>query len=78
MGLIFYSTVSIISLSNLLGIHTKVSAVVAYKLNIPMETISIKGTNNIINPNAQASGGSITSELVCKVFVAFLNNCFEF
>jgi hypothetical protein len=41
--------------------------VVAYELNIPMETISIKCANNLTNPNAQATGGSITSELTCKV-----------
>lgn len=49
------------------GIHTKVAAVCAYKLGIPMETISVKYADNLTNPNSQATGGSITSEIVSQV-----------
>jgi xanthine dehydrogenase/oxidase len=49
------------------GIHTKVGQVCAYELNIPIELISIKHTDNFTNPNGSLSGGSITSELACQV-----------
>ena len=48
------------------GIHTKVAQVCAYELDIPIESISIKSANNLTNANAQATGGSITSELVSQ------------
>ena len=50
------------------GIHTKVSQVCAYELGIPIESISIKPCNSFNNPNGQATGGSITSEL-CSMAV---------
>ena len=51
------------------GIHTKVSQVCAYELGISMDIISIKHANNFTNPNGQATGGSITSELCSKATI---------
>lgn len=34
-----------------------------------MDLISIKNTNNLTNPNGQATGGSITSELCSKAVI---------
>ena len=36
-------------------------------LGIPMEMIKIKSTNTLTSANDQATGGSVTSELVCMV-----------
>ncbi|KDR17215.1 hypothetical protein L798_08320, partial [Zootermopsis nevadensis] len=44
------------------GINTKVAQVVAHTLNIPLELVSVKPSNNVTAPNGMASGGSITSE----------------
>lgn len=49
------------------GIHTKVAQCVAFEFGIPIETISVKNTNNLVNPNILWTGGSVTSELCCKV-----------
>lgn len=49
------------------GINTKVAQVCAYALGIPLETVSVKPSNNLVAPNAMFSGGSITSEAVCFV-----------
>lgn len=49
-------------------IHTKVAQVCAYELGVPLEKVSIKSTNNLVNPNLLWTGGSVTSELCCKVF----------
>ncbi|RMZ93927.1 xanthine dehydrogenase-like, partial [Brachionus plicatilis] len=51
------------------GIHTKVAQVCAYELAIPIETISIKPADSFTNLNAQATGGSITSELVSQACI---------
>jgi len=47
------------------GINTKVAQVVAHTLKIPLESVRVKPTNNLVAPNSQATGGSITSEFVC-------------
>ncbi|XP_048477717.1 probable aldehyde oxidase gad-3 [Plutella xylostella] len=47
------------------GINTKAAQVCAYSLEIPLEKVKIKPTNNVANPNAIGSGGSIASEMVC-------------
>ncbi|KAL9979239.1 hypothetical protein ACROYT_G016871 [Oculina patagonica] len=49
------------------GINTKVAQVAAYKLKCPLDIIAIKPTTAFNNPNSAATGGSITSELCCKV-----------
>lgn len=49
------------------GVHTKVAQVCAHELGIPIEKISVKNTNNLVNPNNLWSGGSVVSELCCKV-----------
>ena len=40
---------------------------VAKVLGIPLDFIKVKPTNTLIGPNDIATGGSITSELVCLV-----------
>ncbi|KAJ7381038.1 hypothetical protein OS493_004634 [Desmophyllum pertusum] len=49
------------------GINTKVAQVAAYQLKCPLEKIAIKPTTAFSNPNSAGTGGSITSELCCKV-----------
>ncbi|CAL8110877.1 unnamed protein product [Orchesella dallaii] len=49
------------------GINTKVAQVVAHALNIPIDTVRIKPSNNLVSPNAGISGASVSSELVCSV-----------
>ena len=39
----------------------------AFELGIPLEQISVKNTNNLVNPNCLFSGGSVSTELVAKV-----------
>lgn len=55
--------------------HTKAAQVCAHLLGIPLDLVSVKSTNNLVNPNGNFSGGSITSELVVKVrsIPTFLN-----
>lgn len=53
------------------GINTKVSQVVAYKFNIPVEKISVKPSYNAVAPNATPSGGSLTSEAICYVSLIY-------
>uniref|UniRef100_A0A8C4QXE0 Aldehyde oxidase n=1 Tax=Eptatretus burgeri TaxID=7764 RepID=A0A8C4QXE0_EPTBU len=56
------------------GINTKVAQVCAHILGIPMKIISVAPTNTLLSPNAQATGGSISSELNC---LAVQNCCDE-
>jgi len=49
------------------GINTKVAQVAAKTLGIPIELVKVKPSNTLTNPNGQATGGSITSELNCLV-----------
>jgi xanthine dehydrogenase molybdopterin-binding subunit B len=49
------------------GIHTKVAQACSYELGVPMEKISVKTTNNQVNPNAVWTGASVTSEHCVKV-----------
>jgi len=44
------------------GVNTKVAQVVAHTLNIDLELVSVKPSNNLTSPNGMVSGGSITSE----------------
>jgi len=44
------------------GINTKVAQIVAKKLDLPMDMIKIKPTNNVSNPNASFTAGSMGSE----------------
>ncbi|XP_041981383.1 xanthine dehydrogenase 1-like [Aricia agestis] len=46
------------------GINTKVAQVCAYILNVPLEMITVRGSDSFTSPNAMASNGSITSESV--------------
>ena len=45
----------------------QVAQVAAKTLGIPIEMIKIKPSNSLTNPNTQATGGSMTSELNCLV-----------
>ena len=45
----------------------QVAQVAAKTLGIPLELVKVKPSNTLTNPNGQATGGSITSELNCLV-----------
>jgi len=47
--------------------HMQVAQVAAKTLGIPIELVKVKPSNTLTNPNGQATGGSITSELNCLV-----------
>ncbi|CAG9122421.1 unnamed protein product [Plutella xylostella] len=47
------------------GLTTKVTQVVAFTLQIPVEKVKIRATNNITSPNAFTTGGSVTTEMTC-------------
>lgn len=49
------------------GLNTKVAAVVARELGIPLELVSVKPSDNFIEPNNSLTGGSMTSELCVNV-----------
>ncbi|XP_052748813.1 uncharacterized protein LOC113513041 [Galleria mellonella] len=46
------------------GINTKIAQVCAYTLKIPLEKVSVIGSNSFVSPNAMCSNGSITSDCV--------------
>jgi hypothetical protein len=50
--------------------------VVAHTLNIPLELVSVKPSNNLTAPNGMVTGGSITSE-VCAYVSIKLHLCKE-
>ncbi len=49
------------------GINTKVAQVVAYTLNIPLDSIVVKPANSLISPNTAFTAASVSSEMVCHV-----------
>ncbi|XP_074037336.1 xanthine dehydrogenase/oxidase isoform X2 [Leptinotarsa decemlineata] len=51
------------------GINTKAIQVVAYKLGIPMDKITVKPSNNLSSANSHMTGASITSESVCWALI---------
>ncbi len=51
------------------GIHTKVAQLVAHELSIDMDLISMKATNNLVNPNGQFTAASVTTELICEAML---------
>lgn len=55
------------------GMNTKVAQVVAHILNIPMDKIIVKPSNNLTSPNAICTGGSMTTETVSYVSIQLLN-----
>jgi xanthine dehydrogenase/oxidase len=55
------------------GINTKVAQVVAKTLNIPLDRVRVKASNNLVNPNSMTSGGAITSEVVCHAAMQSCN-----
>ncbi|KAL4225425.1 hypothetical protein ACF0H5_016115 [Mactra antiquata] len=44
----------------------KVAQIVAYKLGIPVDKVSIAPVDTLVSPNVAATGGSTTSEECCK------------
>ena len=48
------------------GLTTKIALTISMGLNIPMELIYVHGTNTSVIPNDTVSGGSTTSEAVCR------------
>lgn len=49
------------------GINTKVAQVVAKELEIPVDMIRIRPTNDLVGPNNSVTGGSMGSECCCSV-----------
>eukprot|EP01127_Copromyxa_protea_P020548 TRINITY_DN6897_c0_g1_i1.p1 TRINITY_DN6897_c0_g1~~TRINITY_DN6897_c0_g1_i1.p1 ORF type:complete len:1483 (-),score=356.31 TRINITY_DN6897_c0_g1_i1:3-4016(-) len=47
------------------GIDTKVAQIVAFKLGVPLTSITVLNHNNATSINAGATGGSVTSSLCC-------------
>ena len=45
----------------------QVAQTVAHFLNIPLEKVKVKPSNNLVTPNTQLTGGAFTSELLCYV-----------
>lgn len=41
----------------------------AYELGVPLDLIKVKANNTLSNANDVTTGGSITSELCCKVII---------
>ena len=48
------------------GLTTKLALTISMKLSIPMDLIYVHGTNTSVIPNDTVSGGSTTSEAVCR------------
>ncbi|CAG0880344.1 unnamed protein product [Cyprideis torosa] len=51
------------------GINTKVAQVAARELNIPLELVQVKPSNNLIAANSSVTGGSYGSELCCQATI---------
>ena len=60
--------------------YLQVAQVVAYTLNIDLELVSVKPSNNLTAPNSMVSGGSITSEVCSYVSIEMCSDfvCFTF
>ncbi|KAH9645120.1 hypothetical protein HF086_005665 [Spodoptera exigua] len=46
------------------GINTKIAQVCAYALKVPLEKVTVKGSNSFVSPNSMVSNGSLTSDSV--------------
>ena len=46
---------------------SQVAQVVAYKLGIPLDMVTVQRTSTITSANSETTGGSVTSEAVCQV-----------
>jgi len=46
-----------------------VAQVVAYKLGVPLDMVTVQRTNTITSANSETTGGSVTSEAVCQVWI---------
>ena len=51
------------------GINTKVAQIVAKELGVPLDIIRVKPTNNVSNPNAFFTAGSMGSEGNCAAAI---------
>ncbi|CAL8082604.1 unnamed protein product [Orchesella dallaii] len=45
------------------GLNTKVAQAVAFELGVPMDKVKVKPSNNLVSPNTDSTGASVTSEL---------------
>ncbi|ODM86666.1 Xanthine dehydrogenase/oxidase, partial [Orchesella cincta] len=45
------------------GLNTKVAQAVAFELGVPIEKVKVKPSNNLVSPNTDSTGGSVSSEL---------------
>eukprot|EP00053_Salpingoeca_punica_P010212 m.91998 g.91998 ORF g.91998 m.91998 type:complete len:272 (+) comp15318_c0_seq1:1-816(+) len=52
------------------GLHTKVTQVLAYKFQVPIEKITIEATSSFNAPQNSPTGGSVGSELTCMATTA--------
>ena len=43
----------------------QVAQVVAHVLGVPLELVSVKPNNNLVNPNGVVTGGSLGSDMCC-------------
>jgi xanthine dehydrogenase/oxidase len=59
------------------GINTKVAQVVAHTLGVPLESVTVKPTNNFVTANAIVTGGAATSELACFAALQACNKLLE-
>ncbi|KAM3958780.1 uncharacterized protein ACR2FA_007186 [Aphomia sociella] len=51
------------------GINTKIAQVCAYTLKVPLEKVSVIGSNSFVSPNSMSTNGSITSDSVAYATV---------
>ena len=51
------------------GINTKVAQVVARELDIDMDMVRVKPSNNFANVNGSVTGGGMGSECNCSVML---------
>jgi xanthine dehydrogenase/oxidase len=49
------------------GINTKVAQVVAKQLSIPIESVRVKPSNNLVSANDSVTGASMGSDCACSV-----------
>ena len=48
-----------------MGDDFQVAQVCARELGVPLELVSVKPNNNLVNPNGVVTGGSVGSEMCC-------------
>ena len=51
------------------GMNTKVAQVIAHTLNVPLDKVFVRPTNDLIGANSAVTGGSSRTDMVCFVRV---------